>query len=83
MWVKFIVSLLKHLNNQKYNHNKGLCKKNEYCKGSFIINENTVLWIGQNAQYTWNQGHVLDHVATVQKVTVPTAYQVIFQIAFK
>lgn len=52
MWVKFIVSLLKHLNNQKYNHNKGLCKKNEYCKGSFIVNENTVLWIGQNAQYT-------------------------------
>lgn len=52
MWVKFTVNLLKHLSNQKYNHNKGLCKKNENCKESFVINENTILWVGQNAQYT-------------------------------
>lgn len=30
---------LKHLNNQKCSHNKGLCKKNEYCEGSFIVSE--------------------------------------------
>lgn len=72
--IKFIASLLKHLNN-KCNHNKGLCKKNEYCKGLYSQGKYSTLDWPQCTKHMKlkSRSLLVDHVATVQKVTAPKA----------
>lgn len=71
-----------HLNNQKCNH-KGLCKKNEYCKSSFIVNESTVFWIGHNAHEINHVIYLLTMWLQFQKSLLQKLYLVIFQNCFK